>query len=49
MIGLVYFLLSRLFSYLGVINDWPPFFSAAFPVAAFVVFAGGMLWWLERR
>ena len=49
MIGLVYFLLSRLFSYLGVINDWPPLFSAAFPVSAFVVFAAGMLWWLERR
>jgi lipopolysaccharide export system permease protein len=48
-IGLVFFLLSRLFSYLGVINDWPPLFSAAFPVAAFVVVAGGLLWWLERR
>jgi lipopolysaccharide export system permease protein len=49
MLGLVFFLLGRLFSYLGVINDWPPLFSAAFPVAAFVVFAAGMLWWLERR
>ena len=48
-IGLVFFLLSRLFSYLGVINDWPPLFSAAFPVAAFFVVAGGLLWWLERR
>ena len=33
MLGLVFFLLGRLFSYLGVINDWPPLFSAAFPVA----------------
>ena len=49
MLGLVFFLLGRLFSYLGVINDWAPLFSAAFPVAAFVVFAAGMLWWLERR
>jgi lipopolysaccharide export system permease protein len=49
MLGLVFFLLGRLFSYLGIINDWPPLFSAAFPVAAFVVVAGGMLWWLERR
>ena len=49
MLGLVFFLLGRLFTYLGVINDWPPLFSAAFPVAAFVVFAAGMLWWLERR
>ena len=33
----------------GLINDWPPLFAAAFPVAAFVVFAVAMLWWLERR
>ena len=49
MLGLVFFLVGRLFSYLGVINDWPPLFSAAFPIAAFVLFAAGMLWWLERR
>lgn len=48
-IGLVFFLLSRLFSYLGVINDWPPLFSAAFPIVAFVTVAVTMLWWLERR
>ena len=48
-LGLVFFLLVRVFSHLGVINDWPPLFSAAFPVFAFVVVAAGMLWWLERR
>jgi len=48
-IGLVFFLLGRLFSYLGIINDWPPLFSAAFPVFAFVTVAVTMLWWLERR
>ena len=48
-LGLVFFLIGRLFAYFGVINDWPPLFSAAFPVAAFVAVAGGMLWWLERR
>jgi lipopolysaccharide export system permease protein len=48
-LGLVFFLVGRLFSYLGLINDWPPLFSAAFPIAAFVVVAVGMLWWLERR
>jgi lipopolysaccharide export system permease protein len=48
-IGLTFFLLGRLFSYLGVINDWPPLFSAAFPVVAFVTVAVTMLWWLERR
>ena len=48
-LGLVFFLLVRVFAHLGVINDWPPLFSAAFPVFAFVVVAAGMLWWLERR
>ena len=48
-LGLVFFLLGRVFSHLGVINDWPPLFSAAFPVFAFVAVAVTMLWWLERR
>jgi lipopolysaccharide export system permease protein len=48
-LGLVFFLLGRLFAYVGVINDWPPLFSAAFPVFAFVAVAATMLWWLERR
>ena len=48
-LGLVFFLLVRVFSHLGVINDWPPLFAAAFPIFAFVMVAGGMLWWLERR
>jgi len=49
MLGLVFFLVSRLFSNLGVLNDWPPLFSAAFPVAAFLAVTVSMLWWLERR
>jgi lipopolysaccharide export system permease protein len=48
-LGLVFFLLGRLFAYIGVINDWPPLFAAAFPVVAFVAVAATMLWWLERR
>ena len=35
MLGLAFWLIERLFSYLGVLNDWPPFFSAAFPLIAF--------------
>ena len=49
MLGLTFFLVSRLFSNLGVLNDWPPLFSAVFPLALFVGVALGMLWWLERR
>ncbi len=49
MLGLAFFLLGRLFSNLGVLNDWPPLFSATFPLVVFVVVAATMLWWLERR
>ncbi len=49
MLGLVFFLVGRLFSNLGVLNDWPPLFSATFPLVMFVSAAAGMLWWLERR
>jgi lipopolysaccharide export system permease protein len=48
-LGLTFFLIGRLFSNLGVLNDWPALFSAAFPLAVFVVLTVSMLWWLERR
>jgi len=49
MLGLAFFLVSRLFSNLGVLNDWPPLFSATFPLVVFVVAAFALLWKLERR
>ena len=49
MLGLTFFLAGRLFSNLGLLNDWPPLFSAAFPLAVFTAVALSMLWWLERR
>jgi lipopolysaccharide export system permease protein len=49
MLGLVFHFLGRLFSHLGLINDWPAFASASVPTAAFFCLAVGMLWWQERR
>jgi lipopolysaccharide export system permease protein len=49
MLGLAVFLVSRLFANLGVLNDWPPLFAVAFPLAAFVALTAALLWWLERR
>jgi lipopolysaccharide export system permease protein len=49
MLGLVFFLLGRLFSNLGVLNDWPPLFSAAFPLAVFTAIGIALMWWIERR
>ena len=49
MLGLSFFLTGRLFSNLGVLNDWPALFSAAFPLVVFIAMTASMLWWLERR
>ena len=49
MLGIGFHMLNGLFSSLGVINSWPPFFSAITPSALFLVTAAGMLWWAERR
>ncbi len=49
MLGLAFFLLGRLFTNLGVLNDWPPLFSSVFPLVAFVTLAAALLWKLERR
>jgi lipopolysaccharide export system permease protein len=49
MLGLAFWLIGRLFSYLGVLNDWSAVFSAAFPLAAFTVLAFSMQYYIERR
>ena len=49
MLGITFHMLNGLFSSLGVINSWPPFFSAITPSALFLVAAAGMIWWVERR
>ncbi len=49
MLGIAFYALNGLFSNLGVINAWPPFASAAAPSALFLLAAGIMIWWVERR
>ena len=49
MLGIGFHMLNGLFSSLGVINSWPPFFSAITPSVLFLMAAAGMLWWVERR
>ena len=49
MLGLAFHFLSRLFSYLGLINDWPAFVSASVPTMMFFSAAVAMIWWQERR
>jgi len=49
MLGITFHMLNGLFSSLGVINSWTPFFSAITPSVLFLLGAGGMMWWVERR
>ena len=49
MLGITFHMLNGLFSSLGVINSWAPFYSAITPSALFLLLAAGMIWWVERR
>ena len=49
MLGLTFHLLNRVFANLGVLHDWSPPLSAAFPTLLFFLSAVVYLWWLERR
>lgn len=49
MLGILFNFLNRLFSHLGLLNDWPAFGSAVLPTVIFLSTAIGMMWWQERR
>jgi lipopolysaccharide export system permease protein len=49
LLGLSFHLTNRLFTYLGVLGDWPPLFTAVFPMLMFLMAALFLLWRLERR
>jgi lipopolysaccharide export system permease protein len=49
MLGVVYQIMNRIFVHLGVLNDWPPLFSAIFPTILFLLAGLGMLYAIERR
>ncbi len=49
MLGIGFYLLNRLFSNLGALNDWDPLLSAALPTLLFLFLAVGMMKFVERR
>ena len=49
MLGLGFHLANRLFGHLGLLNAWPPLFSAIFPTLAFLAAAVLMMWKVEKR
>lgn len=49
MLGVIYQILNRVFSHLGLLNDWPPLFSAIMPTIMFLMAGVAMLFYVERR
>jgi lipopolysaccharide export system permease protein len=49
MLGVLFHLLNGLSSSVGIIQNWPPFYSAALPSVLFLFGAVLMMWWVERR
>ncbi len=49
MLGILFHMLNGMFSHLGVINNWRPLTAAVIPSVMFLLAAGSMLWWVERR
>ena len=49
MIGVSFMLINTLFSHLGLLSTWPPFFTAIAPSLLFLTLALGALWWVERH
>lgn len=49
MIGISFYALNNIFSFLGVLNTWPPMVVAVVPTAVMLIFAAAALWLLERR
>lgn len=49
MLGIVFHMLNGMFAHLGVINNWRPLVAAVAPSVMFLLAAGAMLWWVERR
>lgn len=49
MLGVFYQILNRVFVHLGLLNNWPPLFSAVMPTLLFLITGFGMLYFVERR
>lgn len=49
MLGLVFFLVGRLFSYMGMLNHWQPMISAFAPPLLFLLLTFGIMYHQERK
>jgi len=49
MLGVTYQILNRVFAHLGLLNNWPPLFSAIMPTLIFLIIGVTILYVAERK
>ena len=49
MIGVLFYMLNKLFAHLGLLHTWPPVAIAVLPSLVVLAVALGALYWIERR
>jgi lipopolysaccharide export system permease protein len=49
LLGVAYQIMNRVFTHLGVLNDWPPLMSAIAPTILFLIAGLSLLFVIERR
>jgi len=49
MIGVLFYMLNKLFAHLGLLHTWPPLVVAVLPSLVVLTVALGALYWIERR
>lgn len=49
MIGVLFYMLNKLFAHLGLLHTWPPMAVAVLPSLVVLTVALGALYWIERR
>jgi lipopolysaccharide export system permease protein len=49
MIGVLFYMLNKLFAHLGLLHTWPPVAVAVLPSLVVLAVALGALYWIERR
>jgi lipopolysaccharide export system permease protein len=49
MIGVLFYMLNKLFAHLGLLHTWPPLAIAVLPSLVVLAVALGALYWIERR
>lgn len=49
LIGILFYALNNVFSYVGTVNTWPPLVASLTPSVVMLFFAAGAMYWVERR